>query len=127
MLAFWEPVFQTSPIVWAAFPILFLSVLCGLGFQALLYAGKADTKWIVICAAAASALAAFCAGINMSIFAGRVFELTAILYGLTAAAIWILLVLVRLNLRWPWFKWTVLTAAITIDLLFSARYLVDKL
>ena len=127
ILSVWEPVFQVSPIVWAAFPILFLSVLCGLGFQALLYAGKADTKWILTCAAAASILAAFCTGIDMSIFAGRVFELAAVLYAFTAAALWILLVLVRLNLRWPWFKWAILTAAITIDLFYSARWLVDKL
>ncbi|MHC4231756.1 MAG: hypothetical protein ACYSTW_04045, partial [Planctomycetota bacterium] len=59
-------------------------------------------------------------------FAGRVFELTALLYGLAAAALWILLAMIRLNLRWPWFKWAILTAAITIDLLFSARYLIDK-
>jgi hypothetical protein len=122
ILSFWEPVFQVSPVVWAAFPILFLSVLCGLGFQAFLWAGKADTKWILVSAAAASVLAAFCAGINMSIFAGRVFELTAILYGLAAAALWILLALVRLNLRWPWSKWLILTAAITLDLLYSAIY-----
>jgi hypothetical protein len=126
ILSFWEPVFQVTPIVWAAFPILFLSVLCGLGFQAFLWAGKADTKWVVICAAAATALTAFCAGIMITPFAGRVFELTALLYGLAAAALWILLAMIRLNLRWPWFKWAILTAAITIDLLFSARYLIDK-
>jgi hypothetical protein len=126
ILSFWEPVFQVTPVVWAAFPILFLAVLCGLGFQAFLWAGKADTKWIVICAAAATALAAFCAGIRITPFAGRVFELTALLYGLAAAALWILLAMIRLNLRWPWFKWSILTAAITIDLLFSARYLIDK-
>jgi hypothetical protein len=126
ILSFWEPVFQVTPIVWAAFPILFLSVLCGLGFQAFLWAGKADTKWVVICAAAATALTAFCAGIMITPFAGRVFELTALLYGLAAAALWILLAMIKLNLRWPWFKWAILTAAITIDLLYSARYLVDK-
>jgi hypothetical protein len=126
VLSFSEPVFQVTPVVWAAFPILFLAMLCGLGFQALLWAGKADTKWIVICAAAATALAAFTAGIMVTPFAGRVFELTALLYGLAAAALWILLATIRLNLRWPWFKWAILTAAITIDLLYSARYLVDK-
>ncbi|MHC4554287.1 MAG: hypothetical protein ACYSUS_03165 [Planctomycetota bacterium] len=126
VLSFSEPVFQVSPIVWAAFPILFLAVLCGLGFQAFLWAGKADTKWIVIGAAAATALAAFSAGIMVTPFAGRVFELTAILYALAAAALWILLAMLRLNLRWPWFKWALLTAAITIDLLYSARYLIDK-
>jgi len=126
ILSVWEPIFQVSPIVWAAFPILFLSVLCGLGFQAFLWTGKADTKWIVICAAAASALAAFSAGIMITPFAGRVFELTATMYALAAVALWILLALIRLNLRWPWFKWVVLTSAITIDLLYSARYLIDK-
>ncbi len=126
VLSFSEPVFQVSPIVWAAFPILFLAVLCGLGFQAFLWAGKADTKWIVIGAAAATALAAFSAGIMVTPFAGRVFELTAIMYGLAAAALWILLALIRLNLRWPWFKWAILTIAIMIDLIYSARYLIDK-
>ena len=126
ILSVWDPIFQVTPIVWAAFPILFLSVLCGLGFQAFLWAGKADTKWFVICAAAATALAAFTAGIMVTPFAGRVFELTAMLYALAAAALWILLAMLRLNLRWPWFKWAILTAAITIDLIFSARYLIDK-
>ena len=126
VLSFSEPVFQVSPIVWAAFPILFLAVLCGLGFQAFLWAGKADAKWIVIGAAAATALAAFSAGIMVTPFAGRVFELTAILYALAAAALWILLAMLRLNLRWPWFKWAILTTAIMIDLIYSARYLIDK-
>jgi len=128
VLAFWEPILQVSPIVWAAFPILFLSVLCGLGFQALSYAGKADTKWILFCAIAASVLAAFAAGLGIRVVVvRRLFELTATLYALTAAALWILLALVRLNLRWPWFKWAVLTTAMIIDLIFSARYLADKL
>lgn len=119
ILSFWEPIFQVTPVVWAAFPILFLSVLCGLGFQSLLCAGKADMKWVVICAAAASILAAFCVGIMMSPFAGRIFEITATMYGLTAAALWILLFMIKANLRWHWLKWTTLTAAITIDIIYS--------
>ena len=128
VLAFWEPVFQVTPVVWAAFPILFLSLLCGLGFQAFLFEGKADTKWLLVCAATVSVLAAFFAGLTIRIIVIReVFELTMLMYALTAAALWVLLAMVRLNLRWHWFKWAILTAAITIDLLFSARYLVDKL
>ena len=126
ILSFWEPILQVTPVVWAAFPILFLSVLCGLGFQAFLWAGKSDSKWILACAGAASILAAFAGGIAIRNFTGRAFELTAMLYGLAAAALWILLALVQLNLRWPWFKWAILTSAVTIDLLFSARYLIDK-
>jgi hypothetical protein len=128
VLAFWEPIFQTSPIVWAAFPILFLAMLSGLGFQTFLFAGKADTKWLLLCAATVSILAAFFAGLAIRIIVIReVFELTMLMYALTAAALWILLALVRLNLRWHWFKWALLTTAMTIDLLYSARYLVDKL
>ena len=126
ILSVWEPILQVTPIVWAAFPILFLSVLCGLGFQAFLWAGKADTKWVLACAAAATVLAAFTAGIMITPFAGRVFELSAMMYALAAAALWILLALIRQNLRWPWLKWAILTAAITIDLFYSTRYLIDK-
>jgi len=71
VLAFCEPILQVSPIVWSAFPILFLAVLCGLGFQAFLWAGKADMKWILTCALTATVLAAFCAGIMVTPFAGR--------------------------------------------------------
>lgn len=88
--------------------------------------GQIGYKWVVICAAAATALAAFSAGIMTTPFAGKVFELTALLYGLAAAALWILLIFIRLSLRWTWFKWAVLTSAISIDLIFSARYLIDK-
>lgn len=126
ILSFWDPILQVTPIVWTTFPILFLSLLCGLGFQALLWAGKADTKWVLICALAATILAAFSAGVMVTPFSGRVFELSAMMYALAAAALWILLAMIRLNLRWPWFKWAILTSAITIDLLFSARYLIDK-
>ncbi|MEN8126709.1 MAG: hypothetical protein ABFR90_02770 [Planctomycetota bacterium] len=121
VLAFWEPVFQVSPIVWAAFPILFLSVLCGLGFQAFLWAGKTDTKWILTCATAASvlALAALLGEVTIEGVDDKILDWTTTMYGLTAAALWILLALIRLNLRWPWFKWAILTAAITIDLIYS--------
>jgi hypothetical protein len=126
VLSFWEPLLEVTPIVWAAFPILFLSVLCGLGFQTLLWAGKADTKWVLTCALAATILAAFTAGIMITPLTGKVFELSALLYGIAAAALWILLAMVRLNLRWPWFKWAILTATIAIDLLYSGQYLINK-
>ena len=128
VLSFWEPVFQVTPVVWAAFPVLFLSLLSGLGFQAFLFAGKADTKWVLACAATVSVLTAFFAGLAIRIIVIReAFELTMLMYGLTATSLWVLLALVRLNLRWHWFKWTILTAAMTIDLFYSARYLIDKL
>lgn len=129
ILAFWEPLFQVSPVVWAAFPILFLSILCGLGFETLMTAGKPDSRWIVVCAAFATGLAAFFYGISVGVIliSPEVFKLTALLYGLTAFALWLLLCLIRLQLHWPVAKWLLLTAAAGIDLVFSARYVVDRL
>ena len=49
------------------------------------------------------------------------------MYGLAAATMWILFFFVKLNLRWTWFKWTILTAAAGIDLVFFAKYMIDKL
>ena len=129
ILAFWDPIFQVSPIVWAAFPILFLSILCGLGFEALMTAGKPDSRWIVICAAFATGLAAFFFGISVSVIliSPEVFKLTALMYGLAAIALWFLLCLIRLQLHWPIAKLFLLTTSAAIDLVFSARYVVDRL
>ena len=44
ILSFWEPVFQVTPIVWGAFPILFLSVLCGLGLSGVPLGGQSGYK-----------------------------------------------------------------------------------
>ncbi len=128
VLCFWEPVLQVSPIVWAAFPILFLAILSGLGFQSLLWAGKADCKWVITCAIAASILAAFFGGLAYKrLILGGLLEWTAMMYAVAAAALWFLFFLAKTGLRWHPMRWGLLTAAVTIDLIFSARYLVEKL
>lgn len=129
MLCFLNPILQVPPIVWAAIPILFLAILAGLGFQAILLAAKPDSKWIVICAAFATGLAAFFGGLSIRIIlvSPEVFKLTALVYGLTAAALWILFFFSRSGHRWSWLRWLILTAATAVDLIFCARYLVDKL
>ncbi len=128
ILCFCEPVLATPPIVWAAIPILFLSILAGLGFQSIFWAGKADSKWVLTCAIIASVLAAFFGGLAYKrMIVGPVLQHTAVMYALTAAALWIMLFFAHANLRWKPVKWVILTASIIIDLIYSARYLVDKL
>ena len=128
MLCFLKPILQVPPIVWAAIPILFLAVLSGLGFQSILLAGKADSKWVVACAIIASILAAFFGGLSFKrLILGNLLELTAMMYAVAAAALWILFFFARTGLRWPWMRWILLTTAAVIDIVFSARYLVDKL
>ncbi len=128
VLCFWEPILQVSPIVWAAFPILFLAILTGLGFQSLLWAGKSDSRWIIACAIAASILAAFFGGLAYKrLIIGGLLEWTALMYAVAAAALWFLFFLAKTGLRWHPMRWMLLTAAVTIDLIYSARYLVEKL
>ena len=89
ILSFCEPVMQVSPIVWAAFPILFLSMLSGLGFQAIVSAGKADSKWVMTCGVFASVLAAFFGAMSIRIIDPfrEPFKITALMYALAAVAI----------------------------------------
>ena len=128
VLCFSRPIAATPPIVWAAVPILFLALLSGLGFQSIFWAGKADGKWILTCAIAASILVAFFGGLAYKRLVIRdVLELTAIMYAMAAVSLWFMLFFAYTGLRWKPVKWIVLTAAVAIDLIFSARYLVDKL
>ncbi|HPC64144.1 MAG TPA: hypothetical protein PK525_05940 [Anaerohalosphaeraceae bacterium] len=129
VLAFCGPVFQVSPVVWAAFPVLFLSLLSGLGIEALSAAGKADSKWVAVCAIFATVLSAFFGGLSIGIvlISPEVFKLTALLYGLAAAALWLLLCLIRLQLHWPLARWALLTCAAAIDLFLASRYFTAKL
>ena len=129
ILSFCEPVLQVSPIVWAAFPILFLSMLSGLGFQAMVYAGKADSKWVATCAVFASILAAFFGAMSVRIVDPfrLQFEVTAVMYAMTAAAIWITVFCIHKFPRHQLPRWIILTAVMAIDLVYSARYLMDVL
>lgn len=123
-----KPVLGVAPIVWAAVPVLFLSLLSGLGFQSIFWAGKADSKWILSCALAASILAAFFGGLAYKrMVVGPVLQWTAMMYAITAVALWIMLFFAHSGFRWKPAKWIVLTTPVVIDLIFSARYLVIKL
>lgn len=127
MLCFLEPILQVSPIIWAAIPVLFLAILSGLGFEAILSAGNADSKWIAACAIAATVAAAFFGGLMIRRFTGRVFEWTGLMYAVAASVLWLILFFAKAGHRWPWTRWILLTGAMAVDLIFSARYLVDKL
>jgi hypothetical protein len=127
ILCFLNPIMQVSPIAWAAFPALFLSLLSGLGFQSMLYAGKTDSKWIIACAVIAAAMAAFFTGLSLHPLTGKVFDLTALLYAIAAAAIFAVYYFTRIQLHLPWGKWAVLTGAALTDIILSSRYLIERL
>jgi hypothetical protein len=128
VLCFLNPILQVPPIAWAAIPVLFLAMLTGLGFQSIFLAGRADSKWLIACAIAASILAAFFGGLAYKrLLNGSVLQWTAMMYAVAAMGLWILFFFAKTALRWPLMRWILLAAATAVDLVFSARYLVDKL
>ena len=48
-----DSLMQVSPVVWAAVPVLFFSILVGMGMQGLALAGQSDRKWLLACLIAA--------------------------------------------------------------------------
>lgn len=128
VLCFLEPIFQVPPIVWSAVPVMFLAVLAGVGFESVLLAGKSDARWVMACAIAASLAATFFGGLAYKrLIMGGLLEWTGLMYAAGAVALWISFVFSLTGGRWTWTRWIVLTAAMVMDVVLSARYLTDKL
>lgn len=127
VLCFLEPIRGVSPVVWAAFPALLLAILSGIGFQSMLYAGKADSRWIIACAFIAAALTAFFGGLALHPLSGRVFDLTTLLYAVAAGVFFAVYYLTRTQMRMPWGRWVLLAGAASLDFILSARYIIDKI
>ncbi len=126
---------DVSPILWLSIPLVWCGVLCGIGFQGLLEAGSADQKWILAVAAVLATLAIltlFLAAKYFQILFGladgyaRLFVETAKMYLLGALAAAILYLMIRKNLRLPWLRWAILSAALSVDIVLGARYVVDS-
>lgn len=124
-----------SPLLWLSIPLTWCAVLTGIGLQGLLEAGFADRKWIGIAAAILCALAIvtlFLAAQYFQILFGladgyaRLFVETARMYLLGAVAAGLLFLIARQKLRVHWLRWAILAAALAIDILLGARYVIDS-
>ncbi len=124
-----------SPILWLSIPLVWCAVLCGIGLQGLLEAGFADQKWILAVAAILSALAItnlFLAANYFQVLFGladgyaRLFVETAKMYLLGAVATGIIYLMIRQQMRVHWLRWAILSAALGVDIILGARYVVDS-
>jgi len=135
-LAFCDSLFNISPIIWLAIPVLCCSVLVGVGMQGLIWAGFADRRWVLATAvttAVLSVIALLLATKYYDIFAGlgtgyaKLFAETAKMYILGTIAVAIVYSMVRARLRIRWLRLVLLCAAMAVDIFFSARFIVDKI
>lgn len=126
VLAFLSPVFGVSPIIWAAFPMVFLAVLAGVGVQSLLWAGKNDAKWVILCMLAALGLGLVTAGLYLS-KKDAAFQYPALFYLASTVALGILLLLSRSGLRWLSVRWMLIASVGLADCYLSGRWLIERL
>jgi hypothetical protein len=124
VLAFTDSVFQTPPIVWTLIPVLYCSVLIGLGMQGLVLAGQADRKWILVCTVGAAALAVIT--LLLSLKSPAAFEASAKMYALATVLTSSVFFIAKSGYRWRWLRWSLLCTGLGIDILLGAGYIIDK-
>jgi len=136
MLAFCDSVFNVSPIIWLAVPLICCSVLIGAGMQGLTSAGLADRRWVLLSAvimAVLAIVALLLATKYFSVFAGlgdkyaRLLVEAAKMYIFGAVALTIIFFLVRAKLRLHWLRWLILSTATAVDVFLGARFIVDRI
>ncbi|MBN1505413.1 MAG: hypothetical protein JW955_01135 [Sedimentisphaerales bacterium] len=124
-----------SPVLWLSIPLVWCAVLSGIGLQGLLEAGFTDRKWLLTAVGIVSALSIanlFLATKYFQVIFGladryaQLFVLTGKMYLLGAVATGIIFVMVRQRLRVHWLRWAVLVAALTVDIVLGARYVIDR-
>jgi hypothetical protein len=125
---------DVSPILWLSIPLAWCAVLSGIGLQGLLEAGFADRKWVLAVTAILGTLAIvnlFLAAEYFQVLFGlaagyaRLFVETAKMYLLGAVATGIIYLMIRQQMRVHWLRWAILCAALGVDLVLGARYVVD--
>lgn len=127
VLAFCEPILNVPPIAWAALPMLFLSVLAGLGAQAMVLAGPADRKWIFACLCLAAFLAAAGIVLTFSRPDGQRYWMPAAMYGLAFLTAGSIYFLCAKQLRLTFLRWLLVGIALAINLFCTGQTIITSL
>ncbi len=129
ILAFCDPFFNISPIIWLTLPMVCCSVLAGAGLQGLVAAGFNDKKWLLVTTsvmAILSVLALLFSTKSFQIFASLadnyaiLFVQTAKMYILGTVTLAILFFMARAKLRAHWLRLTLLCSPLAIDVFLGA-------
>ncbi len=128
VLACLQPLLNVPPVIWLAVPMLFFSVLAGLGAQAFAWAGASDRKWVWICMLLAIVLLGIClVKILLNQQTVGMFRLWAILYAAACLMTSVVFLLARRQIRWHLFRWILMTGAVGADLFLAGRLIATAL
>jgi hypothetical protein len=123
VLTFSGSIFQVSPLIWTAIPLVCCSVLIGLGTQSLAWSTTVDKGWLLICAFVTGLCAAVTAILGLR--GESLFFQDATMYGLAVVLILIIFFISRGGLRLHWLRWLALSAAFLLDILIGAQSIVE--
>lgn len=126
LLSLADPIFAVPPIFWLSVPMLYAAVLTGLGLQGLAWAGPSDRRWILGCTMAVGVMAVIMLVVSAAGKGGQVFRVTGLSYVVAVVMTGCIFFLTRARLRWNLFRWILLCGGIGVDILLSARFLIDR-
>jgi hypothetical protein len=122
--AFYKPVLNVPPVVWASIPVLICSVLIASGLETIILAGEGDSKWLVITVGILLMLSVADVFITHN---HSVIPISAALYGMSAASVILVYFIAGSNLSWHLLRMFILYAAVFMDILISTRHNIDMI
>lgn len=122
-LAFFDTWTHVSPVVWAIVPVLFCSILAGIGMQGLDWAGNPDQKWILL----VTVIMLGFAGTTIIMPNNPQEKFSCMMYLMGAAVMGIIYFIARARQRLHLVRWILLSTAMALDITIGAIYIIDKI
>ncbi len=119
-VAFYRPLFNVPPVVWASVPVMLCSVMIAAGLEAIILAGAGDSKWLLTMAAIL---------ILFGLFSVLLTGVSGVigLYGIGVAAVLLIFFIARGNFAWHSTRMLVLYSAVFVDIIISTRHVIGMI
>lgn len=124
ILSFVPPLLGVAPVLWLLFAYLYFAVFIGLGMQTLIWAGRSDKHYLLICILFSAGL--WAAARLLSLNYGSDYLKTAQIYSLAAVMFSALYFIAAAGSRWQLLRWTLTGSALLVDILLCARLMIES-
>jgi hypothetical protein len=118
--AFYRPLFNVPPVVWASIPVMLCSVMIAAGLEAIILAGAGDSKWLLTMMAILILFGLF--SVLLTGVSGAVG-----LYGIGVAAVLLIFFIARGNFAWHSTRMLILYSAVFVDIIISTRHVMGMI
>ena len=122
--AFYKPVLNVPPVVWASIPVLICSIMIASGLETIVLAGAADGKWL-LCSVALLLLLSI-ADVFLA-HQTEIIPLSAALYGIGVVAVLFIYFIAEANIAWHPVRMFILYSAVFLDILISTKRNIDMI